>query len=312
MGAGEHGVANLFLPMKKNTGKQGSPPKDPNEGHDPQPNKDFTMVSDKLVRLGVPLREAMLYGRLAFHGGKAGRWFTTWAKLAEEIGVRHRITVYRLLLRLRERRLVTWKRHDQYSNLYQVHVPDVAFLQRQRLQGCNVSEVAETQPKIESIGVLEEEKKNAPLPPNTPPSPKPDRKTDDCASDDARGVRTPISRKGVVSAATAAATGLFEEFIGVFLAAGKKLNKLDNERARKLWLHFDAPEHGRILEHLKRSVTDGTWSSERYIPMPANYLESKAWTRIGPGRVLPLPPRSESKTESALRRAAERFRQGER
>ncbi len=101
--------------------------------------------------------------------------------------------------------------------------------------------------------------------------------------------------------------------MGVFLAAGKLLNERDTERALKLWLHFDAPEHAAILEHLKRSVVDGTWSDARHTPMPTSYLASKAWTRIGPGRILPRPPQKESKAESALRRdCAERFRQGER
>ena len=246
----------------------------------------------------MPLREAMLYGRLAFHGGKAGRWFTTWAKLAEEIGVRHRITVYRLLLRLRERRLVTWKRHDQYSNLYQViyvsrrcifcNVRGCKVMQR--LRGCRNA----TQNRI--YRCIRRRKEERPPYPNTPPSPKPDRKhSDDCASSiDARGVPTPISGNGVVSAATAAATGLFQEFLGVFLAAGKKLNKLDNERARKLLsLLRCALEHGRILEHLKRSVTDGTWSSDT---LGIRRCQPTIWsrrhgTRIGPGRVLLLPPR---------------------
>ena len=168
-------------------------------------------------------------------------------------------------------------------------------------------------PEPDCLSQAKPEPKPGPHPPTPqpPPSVKPDRKPEACASDDARGVRAPISRKDAVSE-NAAATGLFQEFIGVFLAAGKPLNEIDNERARKLWLKFDAPEHGRILEHLKRSVTDGTWSDALHTPMPNNYLRSKAWTRVGPGRVLPLPPKSESKAENAQRRAAERFLRGER
>jgi len=107
------------------------------------------------------------------------------------------------------------------------------------------------------------------------------------------------------AAPAAPAPDLFQEFIGVFLAAGKKLNNVDIERALKLWLNFDAQEHVVILEHLKRSVRDGTWSDELHTPMPRRYLQSMAWTRVGPGRVLPHPPRSEA--ESAQRRAEDRF-----
>ena len=157
---------------------------------------------------------------------------------------------------------------------------------------------------------LVNQKEHTPYP-QASPSPKLDRKTDDCATAVARGARAPISRKGAASE-NAAAPDLFQEFIGVFLAAGKKLNKLDNARALKLWRNFNAPEHAAILEHLKRSVVDGTWSDALHTPMPASYLASKAWTRIGPGRVLPHPPQKESKVETAIRRAAERFRQGAR
>ena len=59
-----------------------------------------------------------------------------------------------------------------------------------------------------------------------------------------------------------------------------------------------------ILEHLKRSVTDGTWSSERYIPWPASYLESKAWTRIGPGRVLTAPTATRVKERERAHRGS--------
>ena len=128
------------------------------------------------------------------------------------------------------------------------------------------------------------------------------------ASDDARGVRAPATTVRQNSASP----DLFQEFIGIFLAAGKLLNDRDAERALKVWLNVDAPEHPAILELLKRSVVDGTWSDARHTPMPASYLGSKAWTRIGPGRVLPHPPRSETKFDNALRRAGERFRRGER
>ncbi len=103
---------------------------------------------------------------------------------------------------------------------------------------------------------------------------------------------------------------LFPEFMGIFLAAGKLLNDRDKERALKLWLNFEAGEHATILEHLKRSVTDGTWSDARYTPMPASYLESKAWSRIGPGRILPRTL-AQTRAENAQQRAEARFLGGD-
>ena len=274
----------------------------------------FIKVPVELLPLRLPRTLLLLYGRILLHAADGkGKCFTAHSKLAEEIGVSLRQINYHVqtLKRLRLIESTRGSHHD--PNSYRELKPDVQWIAHQI---CNALHISDMQPIAhikEPIGVLKEVLKEGTHPPTPqrPPSPKPDRKTDECATDVARGVRAPISRKGVVSE-NAAATGLFQEFIGVFLAAGKSLNDRDVERARKLWLKFDAPEHGRILEHLKRSVTDGTWSDALHTPMPDNYLRSKAWTRVGPGRVLPLPPKSESKAENAQRPAAERFLRGER
>ena len=282
----------------------------------PDPNERFIKTDLSLLAIpGLSPRLRELYGRLRFHAGKDGKCCPTHATLAREIGLgspRSREHVQRLLKQLQRLRLIEWKR-GKYSNAYRVLDPDVTFLASQMRQKSHISDVMKKSHRKDSIGSLKEVLKEGTHPP-TPqrtPSQKPEPDLGDCATDVARGVRAPISRKGVVSE-NAAATGLFQEFIGVFLAAGKKLNDRDVERARKLWRNFNAPEHAAILEHLKRAVVDGTWSSERYIPMPASYLESKAWTRIGPGRVLKRPPQQESKAESAQRRAEARFLRGER
>jgi hypothetical protein len=273
----------------------------------------FTKVSDELVALGLPIRLAMLYGKLAFHAGADGRCFPTWATLAKEIGLKKtedNTTVHRLLRQLRALKLVEWKRQGPHPNQYQVLTPDLAFLQGLALQKCKVKTLqdcnAEKNKKKRSI-----EKKATPAI---------ERKTTSLVARQNTDVRVPNSRHDAASenrAASAvtvpenaAAPDMFHEFVGVFLAAGKKLNERDIERALKLWLNSDPPEHAVILEHLKRSVVDGTWSDARYTPMPASYLESKAWTRTGPSRVLPRPPKSEA--DSGIRKAAARFRRGER
>jgi hypothetical protein len=133
-------------------------------------SEGFTKVDDQLIALGLPPRLVLLYGRLRFRALEDGWCYFTWKTLAEEIGVKHRITVFRLLRQLKALRLVKWEaqpgRYD--SNRYQVLAPDVAFLQRQTLPKCNVSGVAKTQPKKEESS-SKEEKKRSPLPPTPSP-----------------------------------------------------------------------------------------------------------------------------------------------
>jgi hypothetical protein len=104
--------------------------------------KHFTKADDQLIRLGLPPREILLYGTIRYHARTTGICYATWATLAEEIGVKDPTTVYRLLLRLKARKLVTWKRHGRYTNEYRPLDPDIANLQGQTLQGCNVSDIA--------------------------------------------------------------------------------------------------------------------------------------------------------------------------
>jgi hypothetical protein len=98
--------------------------------------------------------------------------------------------------------------------------------------------------------------------------------------------------------------GGFSEFLGIFLAAGKLLNERDNDKALESWLRFEPAEHDIILAHLKRAVSDGTWSDAKHTPFPASYLASEAWRRRGPGRLLPSP---RTKGEMAQQEAARRF-----
>jgi hypothetical protein len=115
----------------------------------------FTKAYDQLIALGLPPRLVLLYGKLAFHAGADGRCFPKWATLAKEIGVNDRTTVYRLLRQLRSLKLVEWKRHGRYSNLYRVLPPDVAFLQRldvarmQLLRRCKNATQKRSQPRKE-------------------------------------------------------------------------------------------------------------------------------------------------------------------
>ena len=125
------------------------------------------MVSDQLIELGLPPRLAMLYGRIVFHTEDDGLCYRKWKTLAKEIGLNSRssrITVYRLLRQLKALKLVEWNRSGRYTNEYRALVPDVAFLQRQRLQECNVSDVARMQPIRESSSREPSKRTSSPTP----------------------------------------------------------------------------------------------------------------------------------------------------
>ena len=107
-------------------------------------------------------------------------------------------------------------------------------------------------------------------------------------------------REHTSGAVVARPPDLFDEFIGVFLAAGKLLNDRDLEKACRRWQDFEPAEHAVILAHVKQCVSDGTWSDARHTPIPRNYLDTEAWTRRGPGRILPDAPRSRAEHGQAL------------
>ena len=105
----------------------------------------FAKSYDRLVKLGLDPRWALLYGKLERHVGKDGKCNPAWETLAEEIGVKDRTTVYRGLGVLKAWGLIGWKRRRRSSNQYRVYTVEVALTQRQR----EVLEVASTQPRKE-------------------------------------------------------------------------------------------------------------------------------------------------------------------
>jgi len=70
---------------------------------------------------------------------------------------------------------------------------------------------------------------------------------------------------------------LFEKFIGVAIAAGKRLNDNLMEQALRLWQNYGEDQHARIFADYKSKCFNGTWSDERHTPFPHNYLKTKAW-----------------------------------
>jgi len=75
----------------------------------------------------------------------------------------------------------------------------------------------------------------------------------------------------------------FEDYIGVFLAAGKELSPRDIAFARTEWCRMPIQEReaacAHILPHARQTET-------RFIPMPVNHLRARPWERRGMNRVL--------------------------
>jgi hypothetical protein len=146
------------------------------------------MVSDKLVKLGVPLRAAMLYGRLAYRAA-IGKHDLNHGELAKEIGLGTRQHVQRLLKLLQRLRLIEWKR-SRYWNIYRVLDPDATFLLHLKQQPrCNFPVASDAtfllhlDARYKEVRSKREE--NTPYP-QPSPSPKPDSEPEDCATDVAR------------------------------------------------------------------------------------------------------------------------------
>ncbi len=126
----------------------------------------FVPVPIELLSL-LPPRLALLYGRLVLYAGKDSRCHPKHSTLARDLRV-DRVTIYRDLLRLKDLGLIVWKR-GRYTNQYEIKIPDVAALQRQMLQGRNISDVTQGR-NTEKDHHQQEPLKRSPSP-TPPPSP---------------------------------------------------------------------------------------------------------------------------------------------
>lgn len=87
----------------------------------------------------------------------------------------------------------------------------------------------------------------------------------------------------------------FEEFIGLFLAAGKPVNPGDVIQAQAKWVTLN--EESKLLAFQDARQQLMRTRDARYMPLPANYLAARPWTRTAPARTLPY---IDPKTEKAL------------
>jgi hypothetical protein len=130
-------------------------------------DKPFAKIYDELIQLGVPLRTAMLYGKLQFMAGDKGECWPTNATLAKIIGLKTRQQVNNLLKQLHALRLIEWKR-SRYFCRYRVLKPDVKWILHLMSNRFDISDVTPVLHRKESSS--EKKHRKDPLPPN-PPSP---------------------------------------------------------------------------------------------------------------------------------------------
>jgi hypothetical protein len=104
---------------------------------------------------------------------------------------------------------------------------------------------------------------------------------------------------------------LFQEFVGMFLAAGVAVSETDMLRAAREWVNYPADEHARIVADVRQKLADGFWSEARYTPNPKNYMADRPWTRKSMPRAIPIV-KPKSKAQEAQDEAARRFMGGER
>jgi hypothetical protein len=81
-----------------------------------------------------------------------------------------------------------------------------------------------------------------------------------------------------------------ENFIGLFLSAGKPLNKRDLNLAASQWRALSPTDRisafNAARDQLQRTA------DPQYIPLPANFLVSRAWERTAMPRQLPIKPKT--------------------
>lgn len=99
--------------------------------------------------------------------------------------------------------------------------------------------------------------------------------------------------------AMAVASGVgWETYIGIFLAAGKKLNQSDLTKGLRQWLSLETAEQLAAVRDIE--ATARTREAE-FIQFPVNHLKDRPWTRVGPERILPEPSRSAAAQDEAER-----------
>jgi len=124
--------------------------------------------------------------------------------------------------------------------------------------------------------------------------------------------RKPVSNSDISSPQpkTSVSGILCEQFIGLFLAAGKPLNKGDMQRAKSRWCELSPEDQTAAFNAAHEKLIQT--ADPQFIPLPANFLSAKSWTRSAPPRTLPVeqidkPKKSKraEEREALIRQAVE-------
>jgi hypothetical protein len=92
-------------------------------------------------------------------------------------------------------------------------------------------------------------------------------------------------------------------FVGLFVSAGKPLNERDINLAKSRWKELSLADK-RAAFRVARDQLQRTIEPE-YIPLPANFLTAKPWTRTGEARSLPY-------VDKKLKREIDKFNEVQR
>lgn len=123
----------------------------------PCKNEHFASQSEVFIKTPVDLmtipglsaRLMMLYGRLRLHAGKDGSCHPLHATIAQELGIRDRTWVLRLLERLRELKLIEWERRGPHANQYRILQPDLEWITRQIAERKRIRKDVVSRPQLD-------------------------------------------------------------------------------------------------------------------------------------------------------------------
>jgi hypothetical protein len=96
----------------------------------------------------------------------------------------------------------------------------------------------------------------------------------------------------------------FQCYIGIFIAAGKPLSRMDITLAHAVWTGLSFPDREKALADALHTCQ--RQKNPRYIPFPKNHLLSASWERDALPRTLefidPKAEESRNKVQSAYER----------
>ncbi len=84
---------------------------------------------------------------------------------------------------------------------------------------------------------------------------------------------------------------LWDAYIGVYRAAGKPLNDMDERKACLIWVGLSDADRYLAFAHITKIAAE---RPEHFIPMPVRHLQGREWERTAKPRTLPAPKSAKS------------------